>query len=120
MQFDSMLKKYILARYGTLKDFAVACDISYNTMDSIFRRGTEKTSVQNIIRICHVLGISADDLVEGRIVPVSKGNPFTDIETITMMGYNLTVDGIPLTMEELETLSDCIKAACKIIRRNRK
>lgn len=119
MKFDFMLKQYILSRYGTLKDFATACGMSYNTMDSIFRRGTEKTSIANFLTICRTLGISADDIVEGRIVLTSTKKPPTEVETLLLVSETPTIDGLPLAYDEYQILTDCIETACKIIRRGR-
>ena len=120
MKFDSMLKQYILSRYGTLKDFAAACDISYSTMDAIFRRGSEKTSVDNIIKICSVLGIKTDELIEGRIVPVDPEEFPTEVYSLLLMSDRFTLDGVQLSYEETQILSDCIENACHIIRRVRR
>lgn len=119
MKFDAMLKQYILTRYGTLKEFAAACDMSYSTMDAIFRRGSDRTSVDNLIKICTVLGIKIADLFDGRIVLSDTGKTPTEVELVFLTSDNLTIDTIHISKEERETLRDCINAACCIIRRHR-
>jgi hypothetical protein len=47
----------------------------YTTIDSIFKRKIANSSVSNVIKICKALGISADELADGKIVPVIQTTP---------------------------------------------
>ena len=68
MNIEEKLKSLVLSRYSSIREFSIALDMPYSTLDSIFKRGVDNASVSNIIRICEALSISADELAAGRIV----------------------------------------------------
>ena len=76
MTIEEQLKQFILSRYGSLREFTMSTDIPYSTLDSILRRQIKNSGVSNILKICNALHISADDLIYGKITPVtpSKNN----------------------------------------------
>lgn len=67
-EFENKLKDFILTRYKSLREFAILTQIPYSTIDSIFKRGIDRTGIINIIKICRELGISVDMLAQGEIV----------------------------------------------------
>lgn len=67
-RIEQELKDFILCKYGSLREFSVALDMPYSTIDSIFKRGIENTCTANIIKICRELRISLDSLADGEIV----------------------------------------------------
>lgn len=67
MTIEEKLKQHILSRYKSVREFTIMHDIPYTTVDSIFKRGIGNSSVNNVIKICKALHISADALVEGSI-----------------------------------------------------
>ena len=71
MTIEQKLKDLILKRYHSIREFTIAIDIPYTTMDSIFRRGIGNSSVTNVIKICKALRISVDALADGEIVPIA-------------------------------------------------
>lgn len=130
MTTEEKLKDLILSRYGTLKDFVPLTGLSYSTVDTILRRGIKKSSVSNIIKICQALGISTDELGNDRIVPVDKNiqnrsymTEINDIITFTKKNIkeydDLTIDGQPMSQDEIEMLLDGLDIAIGIIKRNR-
>lgn len=127
MTIEEKLKDFILARYGTLKDFTPHTGLSYSTVDTILRRGLKKASISNVISICRALGLSADELANGRIVPIGgRITQQTQIEEIlnfakSNIGTNekFTLDGEPLSANELEKLIDGMEIVIELIRRNR-
>lgn len=64
---EDKLKNLILSKYKSIREFTTAVEMPYSTVDSIFKRGIRKASVDNLIKICDELSISADALVDGRI-----------------------------------------------------
>ena len=72
MTIEERLKELILKRYHSVREFTIENDIPYTTVHSIFKRGIGNSSVTNVIKICKALGISADALADGEIVPVKK------------------------------------------------
>ena len=130
MIIEEKLKEIILSRYGAVKTFAEACGLPYGTVDTILRRGVHKASITNIIAICKTLNISTDELAHNRIVPIDKVIELkTDISEVSeMIAYarnnkrafcHLTVDGIPMSSNELDILFDGIELTVEIIIRNR-
>lgn len=131
MTTEEKLKEYILSRYKSIREFVSYTDLSYSTVDSILKRGVENSSVSNIIKICKVLGISADELATGKIIPsgqsIQTRSHMTDIDAIieftkrNITEYkDLTIEGSPLTENEIEMLLDALDIGIGIIKRNRK
>ena len=75
MTIEDQLKNLILTRYRSIREFTIAVDMPYTTIDSIFRRGIGNSSVANVIKICKALGISTDELADGKIVPIIQTTP---------------------------------------------
>ena len=123
MTIEEELKKLIIDRYGTLKNFVDHTSLKYSTVDSILKRGILNSNVQNIIDICNTLSISVDELAHGRITPSSSiemttpGREFTHIKAYYSMFSEF--DGKKLTDEELEFLSDGTDLLLEQIRKKR-
>lgn len=49
--------------------FANATGVPYTTVDSMLKRGVMNAGVGKVIKICRGLGISADGLADGKIIP---------------------------------------------------
>lgn len=99
---EDKLKDYILTKYKSIREFTVAVDMPYSTIDSIFKRGIRKASIDNIIKICDFLNISVDALIEGIVEPKSS-QPHTRAAHF---------DGTEFTEEQL----DRIEAFAKFIK----
>lgn len=130
MNTEEKLKEMILSKYRSVLEFTEAIDMPYGTIASIFKRGINNSSVTNIIKICHALGISADELANGRIIPVdvTYKNEYLLTEMYDILkhyrmnieGYEqCTVDGMPMTIEDAETLLDSMEIALGIIKRRK-
>lgn len=65
---EESLKDLILNRYKSIREFTCEIDMPYSTMDTILKRGLNRASIGNVIKICHALDISTDELANGRIV----------------------------------------------------
>ena len=126
MTIEERLRRLILARYPSMKDFAAECGINYSTILAVFSRGLENTGISNVRKICAELGITVDGLASGQIVFVKK----TPDHLQTLREYQtrflglmeeqkLTLDGVPLSQEEALLLDDQITAATEMIRRRR-
>lgn len=99
---EDKLKEYILTKYKSIREFTVAVNMPYSTIDSIFKRGIRKASIDNIIKICDFLNISVDALIEGIIEP-KPSQPHTRAAHF---------DGTEYTEEQL----DRIEAFAKFIK----
>lgn len=130
MTIEEKLKDMILARYGSMVEFAKRIDIANSTLATIMSRGIHKASISNVIKICNALDISTDELARDRIVPRNKSiqnrSHMTEINDIisftkrNIQEYNdLTIDGVPMTQNEIEMLLDALDIGIGIIKRNR-
>ncbi len=80
MTREEYLKQLIIEDPGTLKDFAKKINMPYTTLYSI-SRNVGGASIDNILKICKVLGISADDLAEMEGVEDTPKGYYTNNET---------------------------------------
>ena len=122
MTIEEKLKEYILERYKSIREFTQAVDMSYSTVDSILRRGIGNSSVTNVIKICKVLKISADELADGRITPIkpTRREFEIDIETVDISEIlndtksklesykKLTLEGKPVNHDTISTIIQAI------------
>jgi len=124
MTTEESLRQIMIQRYGSVKEFATAANMPCETVYAILKRGVLRAGLANIIQICERLGISADGLAVGRIVPVDKDyRQKTEIEEVLhfFLGNldGVTLDGIPMTQEEIQSIQDSIDSALFLIRRKR-
>ncbi len=64
MERAKILEKLIIEQGYNLKSFAARCGIPYTTLYGIMKNGVGKATVDNVIIICHNLGITVDQLEE--------------------------------------------------------
>lgn len=125
MTIEEKLKEYILERYQSIREFTHAVDMSYSTVDSILRRGIGNSSVTNVIKICKILKISADELADGRITPIkpTRREFEIDMETVEISEISeilndtksrlesykkLTLEGKPVNHDTIYTIIQAI------------
>lgn len=65
---EENLKRYIINRYGTVKNFTLKHNIPYGTMTSVFLRGINNTTIHTLGRISEALSIDPNELMNGKIV----------------------------------------------------
>lgn len=123
---EEKLKDLILSRYRSIREFTIAIDMPYTTIDSIFRRGIGNSSVSNVIKICKALGISADALANGEIAPKYEisSEPVTDVKEIindtkAKLSHvnHLTIDGIDISVEYVEPIIDALDIGYEMVKR---
>ena len=131
MTIEDQLKNLILSRYRSIREFTIEIDMPYTTIDSIFKRKIANSSVSNVIKICKALGISADELADGRIVPISEvisarenyreiGEQLRHFKNELSQMENLTIDGDQIDDEALEVLSHGIDVSYETVKRYNK
>lgn len=112
MTVETRLKALITDKFGTMKDFSEHIGIPNSTLANIMRRGVNNANVLTIIKICQALGISTDDLAEGRIVPITRSTA-TSSAVEDIFGHAiqdllnsdcLTLDGQLLTDAQIRSL----------------
>lgn len=109
MNINEDLKNLILDRYSSIREFSIVADMPYSTLDSIFKRGINNASISNIIKICNVLGISADALASGSIAKKSSLPDIrTDIHTIA--AHHNGEDWTEEELEEIEKFKEFVKS----------
>jgi len=103
MPVEQDLKNLILQRYKSVRAFSEEVGIPYSTIDSIFKRGIDNSSVSNIIKICRALGIDADALGDGKLeekkVEITGAAAHFDLD-------KLTPEGIERYQEFMEFLAE--------------
>ena len=131
MTIEEKLKELILKRYNSIREFTIAIDMPYTTMDSIFRRGIENSSVCNVIKICKALGISVDALADGEIytskprtTPAKDMLEVNDIldstkDLLTHSG-NITLDGVPISQDGIESIIDAMDVGVEIVKKKKR
>lgn len=126
MTTEEKLKEYILTRYRSVREFVIHANIPYTTMDGILKRGIANSTIGNIIAICRTLGISADALGKGEIVPIQNAaNNTVSLCTITQYMQLriehecITLDDQPLSPEEKTYANICLDLMVEYIRKKR-
>ncbi len=91
MTTEEQLRDLMIKKSGSVNRFAQEVGISQSTIFSILSRGINKANIESIITICRALSISADELAEGRITPMSD--------------YLFVKNGEPVALIEFEKLT---------------
>ena len=128
MTTEEKLKDLILKRYNSLREFSISIDVPNSTLDSIFRRGINNSSVANVIKICKALNISVDALADGEIVPLKcKLTPInerfevkeilSDTADRLIHSGEITLDGKPIGKAGIESILDAIDVGVEIARK---
>lgn len=131
MTIEEKLKELILREYKSLRNFAPYTGLPYNTIVGILKRGVLNSNAQNVFKICKALGISADALENNEIVKV---DPYKDTDLETLMKnadiariyqtiaeqrMKASIDGKPLSTDEIIFLNDGIEIVIEQIRKKR-
>ena len=124
MAIEDELKEYILSRYQSLKEFSDYADLPNSTVNTILTRGVLNAKVENVIKICKALNISADSLSEGKIEPkFDYVKPSLDIKDIvddtkTKLSHALTIDGENVDSKSIESLTQALDIGYEMTKRN--
>lgn len=126
MKTEEKLKAYILTRYKSIREFVAHAGIPYTTMDGILKRGVDKASIGNILTICRVLGISADELGRGEIIPLQgAADKAENLQTVVqllglrIMNGELTLDGVPLNETQKHDAVVLLETVVEYLRKKR-
>lgn len=130
MTTEEKLKELILTRYNSLREFTLTIDIAYSTFDSIMRRGIQNATINNVLKICSALHISADALANGEIVPISptetksKPRDVADILARTkrelLNNDGLMFNGKVADPESIESILNAMEIGIEIAKRKNK
>ena len=127
---EDKLKDLILSRFKSIREFTTYIDMPYTTIDSMFRRGIQNSSVAVVIKVCKGLDISADALAEGKIVYKHKmdfivyendtpmlievKDILTDTKDRLLQYGNLLLDGEPITDETKKAIAHGIDVSVEM------
>lgn len=77
MTIEERIKALILSKYKSIRDFVNNSEIGipYTTVDGMLKRGIYNASISNVLKLCHVLEISSDELAKGNIVSTNAADP---------------------------------------------
>lgn len=106
MTRESYLREKIL-EHGTVKEFAEKIDMPYTTLLSILKN-VGGASINNVIKICSGLGISADMLAEigdEMTIPEKKDGYYTDREAAEFAEYLRTRPGARMLFSAAKDIS---------------
>lgn len=125
MTIEEKVKDLILTRYKSVREFTQSVNIPYTTVKSILDRGIGNSSVNNVIKICKALHISADGLANGEIVPryEKSPEPVSDIRDIVndtkarLSGDHLVINGKTVEIESIEPIIDALDIGFEMVRR---
>lgn len=87
---ETELKKCILARYKSLREFSRIAEIPYTTVFSILERGLGRASIDTVMRICDALNLDVDALMKNEIKE-KAANPVEDFIPNSKIGKNTVV-----------------------------
>ena len=102
MSIEEKLKDLILSRYKSIREFTLEIDLPYTTLDSLFRRGINNSSVSNVLKVCKALHISGDALAQGKIVPIQEQNQVKSLYNGDQVETYEKIHKLDLTDEELK------------------
>lgn len=120
MTVEERLQELILARYRSLREFAMMIDMSPSTLDSMLKRGLDRATIGNVIKVCNALHISIDELANGRIISTVSlvTTDSRDVDNILrilrgdiLTRDDLTLNGQALTDVDRIALSNLLDAA---------
>ena len=132
MSIEEIIRTLILQRYGTLRAFTKEIGMAQSTFATIMRRGIHNASIDNVLKICNALQISADALAEDKIVSLNNNSVvqkvgITDIpEQISFVRKNMslyddfTIDDQPLSEDEWLIILNGLTISVEFIRDQRR
>jgi transcriptional regulator with XRE-family HTH domain len=119
---ETDLRELVIRNYGNISAFVEKIGMAKSTFSTILKRGVNSASIDNIIKICKELGISADALAEGKIVP-SEERPVSEasvlVNNIKINVDFLLIDGEYLTEDEFFIFSEMLDLSIEMVRRMR-
>lgn len=130
MNTEQKLKEYILMRFESIREFTQYIEMPYSTFATILSRGLDNASIANVLKICQGLGISADALADGQIVPISQMDhgsgtdllvEFEAFSARIRATKGLAVKGRPLDQKQIDEVLDVLEIGLEIgVRRTEK
>ena len=120
MTVEERLKDLIIEKYGSVLSFSTYVKIPNTTIATILNRGIHKASIDNVLKICKALQISADELAKDKIVPIaeaySKTYP-TDLDAFLNHARKHIKEELAIPETDKHTLLTALEVGAEIIKR---
>jgi transcriptional regulator with XRE-family HTH domain len=125
MSTEDKLRYIIKERYGSVNNFAEVCGLPSSTVSSILYRGIGTATLSNIMTICKVLNINADDLATGNF---GDEDDFKRIDIVDILAeakqqllFNkaLMFNGKPADEESIQSILSAMEVGMEIARRKK-
>lgn len=101
---EEKIKKMILEKYGSIRQFAFKINVPYTTIDSILKRGIDNSNVGNVIKMCKALNISVDKLIDNNelvsYLDFDNADLMAESDTIKIPVLGVIKAGIPIEAQE--------------------
>ncbi len=95
---EEQIKKLIIEKYGSVRQFALKIDVPGTTVSTILQRGIDNSNVGNVIKICKALNLSIDSLVENKKLV----NNTVQIPVLSTIKSSIPIDKQPDIIEYIE------------------
>lgn len=105
MERGEKLQFYMEQKGYNRSTLAKASGVPYTTIDSMIKNDMKNSSVDNVIKICRVLGIRVEDLIEEKQLAVAEEEPryATDLSQKYFYFPIGVSAGLPINVEPIET-----------------
>ena len=103
---EEKLKELILSTYGSVRKFSMTLDMPYSTIDTIFKRGIENSSLENVMRICDALSLSVDELAAGRLIERNIHNHSNEEDELIHLFRKLNKEGCAYILQTVRMASE--------------
>lgn len=124
MNAEDKLKQLIITKYGSVRKFTQEYELPYSTVATMFSRGVKNSSVTTLITVCNLLGISADELLAGRITYVNQQpeakrieDLFAQLQHQLQNTENLTLNDKPVDESKINNLVRSLEVIIEIEKR---
>lgn len=74
MTLEDQLRKEILSRYKSIREFSSMIKIPYSTVDSILKRGIKNSGVGTVIKIFSYLDIDVESITSGTLKHIDSSD----------------------------------------------
>lgn len=105
MTTEEMLKRHILTKYRSIREFTTKAAIPYATFATIMKRGVGSSSLSTITKICKELEISVDELAQGRVTPLEELKKEKEEKTVQIGIDANTLYSIEMMRQDAERIA---------------
>ena len=93
---EEQLKEKILEKYRSIREFSIAINIPYNTVDSVLKRGIINSGVHTVMKIFDSLNISLESISSGKL---EQKNKFETVQMDESNDLNKKFDDLWISLD---------------------